>query len=242
MKKNNQKNDKRFYYMYGKHAVIAALNNPKRLVENVFCSKDHLMEFNVINKFKYEIVNNEFLNKLLGLGHIHQGIVAKVKEIFLNNVHDLDLSDNEYKIAILDQITDPQNIGSIIRSAAAFNINAIIMAHDHSPEECGSMAKAASGTLEIVKMIRVINIKQTIEFLKKEGFWIIGLAGQANQQLNKKLLSGRIAIALGSEDKGLRRLTQESCDYLVKIPMANNVESLNVANAATIVFSLSYQS
>jgi len=228
--------------MYGKHAVLAALANSRRLISNVFCTKDNYIEHKIINNFKHEIVDNSFLNKILGPGHNHQGIAAKVKEIFLNNIDELDLNEDECKVAILDQITDPQNIGSIIRSAAAFNIKAIIMPYDNSPSECAGLAKTASGTLELVKIVRVVNLKQTIDSLKKKGFWIIGLAGEASEEINKKLLGGKIAIILGSEDKGMRRLTKESCDYLVKIPITKEVESLNVSNAAAIVFSLSYQS
>ncbi len=231
------------YYMYGKHPVLAALQNPKRRIEKIFCTAEFARSNQIfLNKKDVEIVELAFLTKILGPNQNHQGVAAKVHSIFLSNIHEINLSKPDCKIVVLDQISDPQNIGSIIRSAAAFGIEAIILPQDNSPQENATIAKISSGTLEQVKIVKVTNLKSAMESLKKEGFWIIGLDGEAKEVLDAKLLQGKVVIALGAEDKGLRRLTSETCDHLVKIPMSKTVESLNVASAASIVFYMSYVS
>lgn len=241
MQNKHTKSSNNYYYMYGKHAVFAALINPKRHIENIFCTQEIFTTNQaLINKHKYQIVTTDYLAKLLGHGVPHQGITAKVASIFSNDINDINFTNNNCRIVILDQITDPQNIGAIVRSAAAFEITAIIIPSDNAPDENAAIAKAASGTLELIKIIKVTNLKTAMERLKKEGFWLIGLDGKASEHLNSKLLTAKIAIALGSEDKGLRRLTKETCDYVVKIPTSSQVESLNVSNAASIIFYLTY--
>lgn len=231
------------YYMYGRHPVLAALQNPERRIEKIFCthefSKTNQM---LLKKRDIEIVEAAHLTKILGPGQNHQGVAAMVHSIFLTNIHEVDLSNSNCKLVILDQISDPQNIGSIIRNAAAFGITAIILPQDNSPQETATIAKIASGTLEQVKIVKVTNLKSTMELLKKEGFWIIGFDGEADEVLSTKLLKGKVVISLGAEDKGLRRLTKETCDHLVKIPMSKTVESLNVSSAASIAFYLSFVS
>ncbi len=237
--KNTLKAPKGFYYMYGKHTVLAALNNPKRIIKNILCNKEIFDTYkDIISNFSYKIVTNNELTQLLGTGSVHQGIAANTQSIFLSDIRALDLSQNSCKIAILDQVTDPQNIGAIIRSAASFNITAIILPHDNAPDENQAIAKTASGSLELVQVIKVTNLKSTIDYLKKHGFWIMGLDGYAEQPLTNKIFSDKMAIILGSEDKGIRRLVKEACDHLVKIPISAKVESLNVSNAAAIVFYL----
>ncbi|RYE06592.1 MAG: 23S rRNA (guanosine(2251)-2'-O)-methyltransferase RlmB [Rickettsiaceae bacterium] len=232
------------YLMYGKHAVIAALNNPQRKIIKIFCTESCLKAnrnlIHVDYNDKIEIVDNQFLNKALGQNQNHQGISVKLSSIFAYNLQNLEIIGENYKVAVLDQITDPQNIGSIIRSAVAFGIKAIIMPQDNSPTENAIIAKIASGALELIKIFKVPNLKAAIEFFKKKNFWVFGFDSAQKNILNSKMLVGRIVLVLGSEDKGLRRLTKEACDYLVKIPMTPNVESLNVANAASIIFHASY--
>ncbi len=229
--------------MYGKHSVLAALNNANRTIETILCTQDVFdKEKELISKYKYEITSPNFITKILGQDQNHQGIIAKVGSIFSNNINEIDFTKTNCRITILDQITDAHNIGSIIRSAAGFGIDAIILSHDNSPDENGTIAKVASGALELVKIIKVTNLRTTMEYLKKEGFWIIGLDSNAEESINKQLFTNKIVLALGSEDHGMRRLTKETCDYIVKIPMANKVESLNVANSAAVAFYLSAQS
>lgn len=230
-------NSKKQYYLYGTHPVCAALQNPKRQVIEIWCNEIAFEQYRgVLGKHKYQIVTNAKLNSLVKIDSTHQGIVALVRAAEENNIHAIDLSDPDAKIAILDQITDVHNIGAIIRSAAAFGIKAIIMTYDHSPEENGAMAKAACGALEIVPIVRVTNLRSTIDLLKKQGFWIAGLDGSAKQSISQANLSGKIALVLGAEDKGMRRLTLESCDMLLKIAIQESIESLNVSNAAAVAF------
>ena len=148
----------------------------------------------------------------------------------------MNFSSEVAKVAILDQITDPQNIGAIIRSAAAFGITKLLLPADNTPEENASIAKAASGALETVQIAKVVNLKMAIEILKKKGFWIVGLDAHGNNDLNDLAKFNKVAIIIGSEDKGLRPLTIKSCDLLVKIPISEKVESLNASNAASIIF------
>lgn len=232
------------YLMYGKHAAIAALKNPQRKIIKIFCTQSFLQDNKVIENIghndKIEIVDNQFFDKILGHNQNHQGISVKLFSIFSHNLQNLEISDEDYKVAILDQITDPQNIGSIIRSAAAFGIKAIIIPQDNSPTENAIIAKIASGALELIKIFRVPNLKSAIEFFKKKNFWVFGLDGAQKNTLDSKMLTGKVVLVLGSEDKGLRRLISETCDHLVRIPMTSNIDSLNVANAASIVFYASY--
>lgn len=233
---NKKLNSKNYYYIYGKHPVFSALNNPKRQIEDILCTQ-MIFDANkkLISSKPYKIVNNDVLSKLLE-NQTHQGIAAKVKPIFSHNIEDINIKNPKCKIAILDQITDPQNIGAIIRSAAAFNMDAIILPLDNSPNENGTIAKAACGTLELIKIIKVTNLNFCINYLKKHGFWVIGLTGEANDYFTDKLISDKVALVFGSEDKGIRRLVQENCDHLAKIPISDKVESINVSNAASIIF------
>jgi 23S rRNA (guanosine2251-2'-O)-methyltransferase len=230
---------KDYHYLYGKHPVFAALNNPRRLIQTILCTEDIFNSNKIlISNHPYQIVTTDHLTRLLGANNNHQNIAISVKTIFSHHIEDIDLTNPHCKIAILDQITDPQNIGAIIRSAASFNISAVILPADNAPNENATIAKTASGALELVPIIKVTNLKRSIDYLKKHGFWVIGLDGNASKTLNSKIISDKIAIILGSEDKGMRKLIKEACDHLAKIPISNKVDSLNVSNAAAIAFYL----
>lgn len=225
------------YYMYGKHSVLAAVKNPKRTIEKIYCLKKTFLEFqDTLNNHNVEIISADFINKKIGLGQPHQGILALVRSVFLNNVTELDFSKEIDRVAILDQVTDSQNIGAIIRSAAAFGITKLILPTDHAPEENAAIAKAASGCLEIIQIAKVTNIKTIIDTLKKKQFWIAGLDINGKDKLSNLSGINKIAVIIGSEKKGMRRLTTESCDFLIKIPISDKVESLNASNAASIIF------
>ncbi|WP_375326411.1 23S rRNA (guanosine(2251)-2'-O)-methyltransferase RlmB [Candidatus Tisiphia endosymbiont of Nemotelus uliginosus] len=237
---NNPKHPKDFYYIYGKHTVLAALKNPKRHIQNILCTEEIFSSNNnLLSKFPCEITKMDSFTRLFGLNQNHQGIAAYVKTIFLNNIVDINTTDPNCKIAVLDQVTDPQNIGAIIRSAASFNITAIILPTDNTPNENATIAKTASGVLELVQIIKVTNLRWALEYLKKQNFWIVGLDSNATQFLHPKILTGKVVIVLGSEDKGIRRLVKKTCDSLTKIAISNQIDSLNVSNAAAIVFYLS---
>jgi len=237
MRSKNTQNTSSAYYIYGKHPAICALSNQRRKILEISCTQEFFNQNKaIIEPHKYKIATNAQIGILVPHDATHQGIAVKTKPIALDGLNSIDLSEDNIKIAILDQITDTHNIGAIIRSAAAFGIKAIIMTNDNSPEENGVMAKTSCGGIEVVPLIKVVNLKAATEQLKKNGFWIIGLEGSAKENISQKALGGKVAIVLGAEGFGMRRLTMEACDLLVKIPMTGDMESLNVSNAAAIVF------
>lgn len=230
------------YCIYGKHPSIAALKNPKRTIIEILCTEDCFSEYKtLISRYKYNIVDNKFIKDALPKDSLHQGIAVRTKPI-ATNINSLDITERNIKIAILDQVTDPHNVGAILRSASAFGIKAIITTNDNSAEENGVMAKISCGAIESVPIIKVTNLKSTIDTLKKSGFWVIGLDGKAKELITPKAVSGKVCIILGSEGYGIRRLTSENCDLLVKIPIDHSMESINVSNAAAIVFYEAYKS
>ena len=143
--------------------------------------------------------------------------------------------DVRCNVLILDQVTDPQNIGAIIRSCAAFGTKAVIVQDKNSPQESGSMAKAAAGTMELVPVVRVTNLARAIETLKKHNFWIVGMDGYAKDNVDKIDKNAKLGVVMGSEGSGMRRLIEESCDITVRLPINPKVESLNVSTAAAVV-------
>jgi 23S rRNA (guanosine2251-2'-O)-methyltransferase len=230
------------YYMYGIHVVLAATKNSNRLVEKIFCLQKFADEYkNKLKNHNIEIVQNDFIIKKIGKDQPHQGVIAFVTTIFKNHIDELKFYPTKDRVVILDQISDPQNIGAIIRSAAAFNIDKVILPKDNAPDENASIAKAASGCLELVQIAKVTNIKHTIEALKNKGFWIVGLDSEGKNSLKEVVDIDKLAVIIGSEGKGMRKLTSESCDFLTKIPISDKVESLNASNAASIIFHLLYR-
>ena len=241
MKNNRNKPtaNKGQYYMYGTHAVIAAAKNKARNIKQIFCLSKQAQElYKEIPDIPIEIVSVDFINQKIGKEQTHQGVIAKVNNVFKQGLESTNFTEDNETIAILDQITDPQNIGAIIRSAAAFGIKKIILPNDNTPDENATIAKTACGCLELVEVIKVTNLKQTIDKLKKIGFWIAGLDAKGKTPENSLSSHKKLAIIIGSEGKGMRPLTIKSCDFLVKIPMSDNVESLNASNAASIIFYL----
>ncbi|MDP4708785.1 MAG: 23S rRNA (guanosine(2251)-2'-O)-methyltransferase RlmB [Rickettsiaceae bacterium] len=240
--KNHKKENfisKSQYYMYGQHAVLAAARNNNRTIKQIYCLQRQLPELQEkLPHSNIEVVQNDFITKKIGRDQAHQGVIALVDSIFKNRIEDLDFTDGKDRIVILDQVTDPQNIGAIIRSAAAFGINKLILPSDNAPDENAGIAKAACGCLELMQIAKVTNIKNTIERLKKMDFWIAGLDASGQGNINDISEIDKLAIIIGSEGKGMRRLTSTHCDFLIKIPISEHVESLNASNAASIIFYL----
>lgn len=223
------------YLMYGKHSCLAAINNPKRKIYNIFVTSGFANEHqNLLTNLKYEILSNNELYAMVGSDATHQGIIIKTQALEAKNLKNLTSDKVDAKFLILDQINDPHNLGAIIRSAAAFGIDGIIMPQDNSPKEGAVIAKSACGMLEKVDLYNVVNLTTTIKQLKEDGFWVIGMSADAKDDISSADLTGKIALVLGAEGKGMRRLTQENCDLLVKIPINPEAESINVSNAAAI--------
>lgn len=231
-------NNKEQLIIYGRHAVLSALKNPKRKIQKLLISAENKQEIENLNlNISFSVVDKKDFTKFLPQDAVHQGLALYCQRLENYDIMDLiTLAENKEKchILILDQVTDPQNIGAIIRSCAAFGTLGLIVQDKNSPLESGAMDKAAAGTIEFVSVARVTNLSRAIETLKENGFWVMGMDGYAETTIDKINKNGKIAIVMGSEGKGMRRLVQENCDSSVKLPISSNVESLNVSTAAAI--------
>lgn len=222
-------------YLYGFHAVTSALHNPARTIIEIWTTKDNQDEIKPIisNKIPLKIVDKQSIDRLFQTHTPHQNIIAKCKPLDGEDLTALP-PKGASSVVVLDQVTDPHNVGAIIRSAVAFGADAIILPKDRSATENGAMAKAASGGLDIIPLIYVTNIARTLEQLKELDYFCVGLSGHTKTYLHDTNLQGRIAFVFGAEGKGMRRLVQETCDLMAKIPISPKMESLNVANCASI--------
>lgn len=222
------------YWLYGTHAVTAALANSRRKILRVLATDNALGRLKETSKKPVERIETEALQRLLPPGAVHQGVAAEVLPLEPMDLTDLDLANESRPLLLLDQVTDPHNVGAILRTAAAFDIAAVICPKDHAPQETATLAKSASGALEIMPLVYVTNLVQAMETLKKSGYWLVGLEGEARETIAEANLSGKTALVLGAEGKGMRRLVGEHCDLRVKIPISEKMESLNVSNAAAV--------
>ena len=226
------------YFIYGKYSVISALNNPKRKILEAFCIKE-FFENKELKKYisasPFQETSRATLDKMLGTNCVHQGIAIKTLPLTIKDIKSIDL-DTEQTILILDQIADHHNFGAILRSAVTFNVQNVIIASTNCAHENSSLAKASSGALELVNIIEVVNISQTMEWLKKNGFWIMGLDHNAQMHLHQYQSPTKLAIVLGNEASGMRKLTRQKCDTIVKIPIIQNqmLDSLNASTACAI--------
>lgn len=229
-------------WIYGKHPVISVLCNQSREIYKVLTNQaafQVLKEKNLINKsLPVQLVQNHDIQREIGnKDAVHQGFAALVGEI---NTYTLDeLVDDANKVQkllliALDQITDPHNIGAIIRTCAGFDVDGIIITKHNSNINSPVVAKSSSGMIDLVKIYEVTNLSHAINQLKENGVWAIGLDSNTDKSLNKIDKFDKSLLVLGSEGEGLRRMTKENCDLLAKIPLSNKVDSLNVSNAAAI--------
>lgn len=250
MKKFNKnfqaKPESKSLILYGRHAVLSALENPARKIFKLMCTPENAKE--ISQKFPsvpLVTLDKKEIDKLLPGDCVHQGLALSCQPLPGLSIEELcakaERVDNA-RVLILDQVTDPQNIGAIIRSCAAFGALALIVQDKNSPLESGAMAKAAAGTMEFLPIVRVTNLYRSIEILKKHGFWVVGMDGYAQTTIDKMDKSGKLAVIMGSEGAGMRRLVEESCDITVRLPISEKVESLNVSTAAAItLYELSLQ-
>lgn len=218
--------------IYGKHAARAALANPMRTIKRVVATKAVAAELKDVAQL--QVVDGQKIDNMLPGDAVHQGIALECTPLTQPSLQEWLDKDIHKPVILLDQVSDPHNVGAILRSAAAFDVGAVITLERNAAQESGVMAKAASGALETIPLISVGNLVQAIELLKKAGYWSYGLDGTAKENAHQMKFEAKTALVLGAEGKGLRRLTADHCDFLIKIPMSPNMESLNVSNAAAI--------
>ena len=220
---------------WGKHAVAAALDNPERRVLKAWATREAAEFMQFPKELPVTLADVADLGRLVPGDAPHQGVVIEVEPLEDVWLGDL-LRDAEERatLLVLDQVTDPHNVGAILRSAAAFGAVGIVTQDRHSPPESGALAKAASGALERVPWARVVNLARALEEIAEAGFWRIGLAGEAETELKDALGPPRVALVLGAEGPGMRANTREHCDALARLPISDEMESLNVSNAAAV--------
>ena len=221
--------------LWGKHAVAAALDNPGRTIRRAWATREAAAFMQFPQTMAVTLAEAPDLGRLVPHDAPHQGVVIEVdplEEAWLGDV--LQGAGERAVLLVLDQVTDPHNVGAILRSAAAFGAVAIVTQDRHSPPESGVIAKAASGALERVPWVRAVNLARALEEIAEGGFWRIGLAGDAETDLEHAIGPPRAALVLGAEGSGLRPNTREHCDALARLPISDVVESLNVSNAAAV--------
>jgi 23S rRNA (guanosine2251-2'-O)-methyltransferase len=235
------KGPKGTYWIYGNHAVLAAIDNParriRRLVQTDPSGERAARGGSDRQLPSWETLARPELDRLAGRESVHQGVAAQVEPLPETEIEDLIASVGDRAdcvLLVLDQVTDPHNVGAILRSAAAFGAIGVVLTERHAAPESGTLAKAASGALEVVPVVRVGNLARAMEQLKEANFWCAGLAAEGQKTLAEARLSGRVAICLGAEGAGLRRLTRVHCDLLVKLPTRGPIDHLNVSNAAAV--------
>lgn len=233
------------YWLYGTHAVTAALANPQRRIRRLVGTAQALAGMprgDARAKLLPEAMDMKALDQLLGSQSVHQGIAVQVEPLPLGMLEDvLHILTPSGPLLVLDQVSDPHNVGAILRSAAAFGAVGVLTPKDHSAPESAVMAKAASGALDLVPRISVTNLAAALRELKDAGWWITGLSGDAKSTIADIRFDGKTVLVLGAEGKGMRRLTADLCDHLVRLPMRDAMESLNVSNAAAIALYECYR-
>jgi 23S rRNA (guanosine2251-2'-O)-methyltransferase len=223
---------------WGRHAVEAAFANPDRRILRVWAVREMADEFEIPQDIPVEYADGASLARLVPADAPHQGIVIEVAPLDELALDDVLEQEDAGPILLLDQVTDPHNIGALFRSAAAFGASAIVTQDRHAPPESGVIAKSASGALDIVPWIRVVNLSRALEVLSGAGYWTIGLDGEAETELSDALPTGKVAIVLGAEGEGLRQNVAGHCDALARLHMPGDMESLNVSNAGAIALYL----
>ena len=220
---------------WGRHAVAAALDNPDRRVLKAWATREAAEYMQFPADVAVTLAEAPDLARLVPADAPHQGVVIEAEPLEDRWLSELIAeAGEEAVILILDQVTDPHNVGAILRSAAAFGALGIVTQDRHSPPEGGALAKAASGALERVPWVRVVNLARALDELAEGGFWRIGLAGEAELELKDALGPKRIALVLGAEGPGMRSNVRDHCDSLARLPITGAVESLNVSNAAAV--------
>ncbi|HEV3177905.1 MAG TPA: 23S rRNA (guanosine(2251)-2'-O)-methyltransferase RlmB [Stellaceae bacterium] len=236
-------------WIYGRHAVRAALRNPARRLRRLVATPELAAEAQAwlaeakarsAGELKVETLERGRLEALLPEAAVHQGLALQAEPLPPAFLEDMlaeippTAAAGTAVVVVLDQVSDPQNVGAVLRSAAAFGALGLVLPEHGTPPSTSALAKAASGALEQVPLVRVTNLARALDKLKQAGFWCVGLEESAEKLLGDLDLSGRVALVLGAEGEGLRRLTRERCDFLARLPTHDALASLNVSNAAAI--------
>jgi 23S rRNA (guanosine2251-2'-O)-methyltransferase len=226
--------------LYGWHPVTAALQNPERRLRKILATENaarRLVEEKIESKLKPEIVRPDAIAARLPADAVHQGLYVEADPLPSPPVEELPASG---VVLVLDQITDPHNVGAIFRSASAFAATAIVTTARHSPEATGVLAKAASGALEHVPFVTVQNLARGLAALKERGFLVVGLDSSGGDDLAALPLKAPLALVLGAEGKGLRQLTKDTCDHVARLDLPGAIQSLNVSNAAALALYVAH--
>tara|TARA_B100000035_G_C20879169_1_gene499762 strand:+ start:61 stop:798 length:738 start_codon:yes stop_codon:yes gene_type:complete len=236
--------NKSTFFIVGQHAVIEALKNPKRKVLRIFLTEESKKNIhrknpkkNLLEDVKVYFKNKKELDKYTTKENLlHQGYVAEIEHLEKPNLKEFIEKKNNITFACLDTVTDPRNIGSLIRSAVSFNIDGIIIKERHFPDESKLMYKAASGAMEYINIFKVSNINSTLKNLKNKNFWVYGFDGNGDKNFIDIEWKGNNILLFGSEGSGMHQHTSKYADFLVKIDINKKIESLNISNSAAIVF------
>ena len=235
------------FLIAGKHAVTEALKNPKRKVLRIFLTEESKKNLNSRNQDKHLLKDvkvfyktKKELDRLCLKDQIlHQGLIAEIEPLEETNIKEYLIQNSEKKnitFVALEEVTDPRNIGSLIRSAASFNIDGIIVAKRSYPSQSKLLYKSASGCIELLNIFEVSNINTVLKYLKSKNFWINGFDLESSKDFTKHDWDGKNVLLFGSEGYGLKYQTKKNSDFILKININNNVESLNISNTASIVF------
>ena len=232
------------FFIVGKHAVIEALKNPRRKVLKIFLTEESKKNIhrvssrkNLLKEIKIYYKTRKELDKYCSKdGVTHQGYVAEIEHLEKISLKEFIMSKKNLTIACLDEVTDARNIGSLIRSAASFSIDGIIIKERHFPSESKLMYKSASGCMEYINIFQVSNVNTTLKFLREKNFWIYGFEAKSEKKFNDIKWDGNNVLLFGSEGFGMREHTKKYTDFLVKIDINKYIESLNISNSAAIVF------
>jgi 23S rRNA (guanosine2251-2'-O)-methyltransferase len=222
--------------LWGRHPVEAALKNPAREHRKLWATREGIasLDGELPPDFAVEYAEASDLARLVAKDAPHQGLVLECLPLDSPFLDEVAAGEAGRPIILLDQVTDPHNVGAILRSAAAFDAAAIVTQDRHAPPESGVVAKAASGALESVPWVRAVNLSRALETLAEAGYWRVGLAGEAEATLEQSMPEGALAIVLGAEGEGIRPNVANHCDALARLPISSRIESLNVSNAAAI--------
>jgi 23S rRNA (guanosine2251-2'-O)-methyltransferase len=235
-------------WIYGRHAVAAALANPARRWHHLAVISGQESEASTLvaaaaaprrgSGDPMRVVDHDSLAAILPEGAVHQGLALAVEPLAEPDLADVLRravgTPSRRVVVVLDQVTDPRNVGAVLRSAAAFGAFAVVLAVHGAPPVTGALAKAASGALEQVPLVRVVNLARALDRLKQSDFWVCGLEANAQQTLADLDLGDRVAVVLGSEGGGMRRLVRERCDHLARLPTRSAQATINVSSAAAI--------